>query len=49
MEKGPVILIKGNHEDLFVESVTEDHGIACRHHVTNDTFDTAIAGEKDVT
>lgn len=42
MEKDQVILIKGNHEDLFEELVTEDHGIAHRHHVTNGTFDTAI-------
>ncbi len=42
MGKDQIILIKGNHEDLFVELVTEDHGIAYRHHVTNGTFDTAI-------
>ena len=42
METDQVILIKGNHEDLFEELVTEDHGIAYRHHVTNGTFDTAI-------
>lgn len=42
MEKDQVILIKGNHEDLFEELVTEDHGIAYSHHVTNGTFDTAI-------
>ena len=42
MEKDQLILIKGNHEDLFEELVMEDHGIAYRHHVTNGTFDTAI-------
>lgn len=42
MEKDQIIMIKGNHEDLFEELVTEDHGIAYRHHVTNGTFDTAI-------
>ena len=38
MEKDQIIMIKGNHEDLFVELVTEDHGIAYRHHVTNGTL-----------
>lgn len=42
MEADQVILIKGNHEDLFEELVTEDHGIAYSHHVSNGTFDTAI-------
>ena len=42
MERDQIILIKGNHEDLFEELVTEDHGITYRHHVTNGTFDTAI-------
>jgi Predicted ICC-like phosphoesterases len=42
MEKDQIILIKGNHEDLFEQLVTDDGGIAYRHHVTNGTFDTAI-------
>jgi metallophosphoesterase superfamily enzyme len=44
MEKDQVILIKGNHEDLFEELVTEDHGIAYRNHVTNGTFLTVTRG-----
>lgn len=42
MDQDQLILIRGNHEDLFVSLVNEDHGIAYRHHVTNGTFDTAI-------
>jgi serine/threonine protein phosphatase 1 len=38
MEEDQIILIKGNHEDLFEQLITEDHGIAYRHHVTNGTL-----------
>lgn len=42
MERDSVILIRGNHEDLFESFVTEDHGIAYDIHVSNGTFDTAL-------
>lgn len=42
MEDNRVILIKGNHEDLFVDLATKDHGAAYSHHVSNGTFDTAL-------
>lgn len=42
MEENRVILIKGNHEDLFVDLATKDHGLAYSHHVTNGTYDTAL-------
>ena len=42
MEKDQIILVRGNHEDLFVALATEDNGIAYSHHVSNGTFDTAI-------
>jgi serine/threonine protein phosphatase 1 len=40
MGEDRVILIKGNHEDLFQELVTTDHGRPLRHHVHNGTYDT---------
>ena len=42
IEKDEVILIKGNHEDLFEEFVTVDEGLPYRHHLHNGTFDTAL-------
>lgn len=42
MEKDQIILVKGNHEDLFEALATEDSGVAYRHHITNGTFDTAV-------
>lgn len=42
MQEDGVILIRGNHEDLFCKMVTEDRGIAYSHHVSNGTFDTAL-------
>lgn len=42
MEKDEVILIRGNHEDLFVDLVTTDCGMAYRHHKLNGTYDTAL-------
>ena len=42
MSRDEVILIKGNHEDLFVEFATTDMGIAYQHHVSNGTYDTAL-------
>jgi serine/threonine protein phosphatase 1 len=40
MGEDKVILVKGNHEDLFQELVTTDHGRPLRHHVHNGTYDT---------
>lgn len=42
LEKDELILIRGNHEDLFVDLVNKDRGRPLRHHVSNGTFDTAI-------
>ena len=42
MKKDEVILIRGNHEDLFVQMVTEDHGLPYGAHISNGTYDTAI-------
>lgn len=42
MEQEQVILIRGNHEDLFEEMVTKDDGEPLLHHVKNRTYDTAI-------
>ena len=40
LESDQLILIRGNHEDLFAALVTEDHGRALRHHVHNGTYET---------
>ncbi len=37
-----VILVKGNHEDLYEDLVTVDEGLPRSHHVHNGTYDTAI-------
>lgn len=42
MEKDGVILIRGNHEDLFQTLVTEDAGLPYAYHVQNGTYDTAL-------
>ena len=42
LEKNEVILIRGNHEDLFTEMVTVDEGLPVRHHRSNGTYDTAL-------
>ena len=36
------ILIRGNHEDLFVELITVDEGRPYSHHKSNGTYDTAL-------
>ena len=43
MERDAVILVRGNHEDLFCLMVTEDEGIPTRRHIHNGTFQTALA------
>ena len=42
MEKDLLILIKGNHEDMFEQLVTEDKGLPYGVHVHNGTYDTAL-------
>ena len=42
MDRDAVILIRGNHEDLYEELLTEDRGLPYRHHVSNGTYDTAL-------
>jgi serine/threonine protein phosphatase 1 len=42
IEKDEVILIRGNHEDLFVELATVDKGMPHSHHISNGTYDTAL-------
>mgnify|MGYP002859839145 CR=1 FL=1 len=37
-----MILIRGNHEDLFAELVTEDEGVPYSHHISNGTYQTAL-------
>lgn len=42
IEKDEIILIKGNHEDLFEELVTVDQGKPYSYHLSNGTYDTAL-------
>ena len=42
LERDAVILVRGNHEDLFEKMITEDHGIAYQLHISNGTYDTAL-------
>ncbi len=42
MDEQKAILIRGNHEDLYKELVTEDFGYPYEHHITNGTFRTAL-------
>lgn len=42
MDKDEVILVRGNHEDMFVSLVTADGGVAYKHHRHNGTYDTAL-------
>lgn len=37
-----LILIRGNHEDLFLEMISIDDGLPYSHHVSNGTYDTAL-------
>lgn len=39
---GEAILVRGNHEDLFVSLLNADRGRPLRHHVHNGTYDTAL-------
>ena len=42
LDKDEIILIRGNHEDLFEELVVVDHGTPYKHHISNGTFHTAM-------
>ena len=42
LDADAVILIRGNHEDLFTELVTVDEGLPVRHHKSNGTYGTAL-------
>ena len=42
ISKDEVILIRGNHEDLFIDMIEKDYGMPCRHHLSNGTYDTAL-------
>lgn len=42
MQKDIVILIRGNHDDLYEELATKDHGLQYSHHVMNGTYETAL-------
>ena len=42
MKKDEIILIRGNHEDMFVELVTTDEGRNLYHHRRNGTYSTAL-------
>lgn len=42
MEQDAVILVRGNHEDLFVEMVTVDEGLPFQNHISNGTYGTAL-------
>lgn len=43
LKRDEVILVKGNHEDLFQELIYEDGGYPRDHHKHNGTYDTALA------
>ena len=43
MKRDAVILIRGNHEDLFCKMVTEDEGLPYPQHIHNGTYQTALA------
>lgn len=42
MDEDRVILIRGNHEDLFRMLITTDRGVVYSHHLHNGTFDTVL-------
>ena len=42
MKQNRIILICGNHEDLYEELVTVDNGLPYSHHISNGTYDTAM-------
>ena len=42
LKRDQLILVRGNHEDLFCELVTKDRGLPYNHHVHNGTYQTAL-------
>ena len=42
MEKDEVVLLRGNHEDLFLRLVDEDGGMPFGYHRSNGTYSTAL-------
>lgn len=42
MERDEVILVRGNHEDLFLRMLNEDGALPVRPHVGNGTYGTAL-------
>lgn len=42
MAKDEVILVRGNHEDLFISMMDADGGIPYNHHISNGTYSTAL-------
>ena len=42
LEQNAVILVRGNHEDLYEEMITIDEGLPVRHHRSNGTYGTAL-------
>ena len=42
LEQDAVILVRGNHEDLYEEMITIDEGLPVRHHKSNGTYGTAL-------
>ena len=42
MEQDDVILVRGNHEDLYEEMITIDEGLPVHHHKSNGTYSTAL-------
>ncbi len=42
MDQDAPILIRGNHEDLFVHMVTADRGLPVQPHLSNGTYSTAL-------
>lgn len=43
LHKGEVILIRGNHEDLFCDLIYRDRGMPREHHIHNGTYQTGIS------
>ena len=41
LDSEELILIRGNHEDLFLNLIGKDHGLPLHHHLVNGTFRTA--------
>ena len=42
MAQDAVVLVRGNHEDLFEDLATVDRGLPVRHHKSNGTYSTAL-------